>query len=70
MIIQWLCGALHRFLFLSSASFLGISVALDLTPNYLGSTSWFPNIEDDIEKVKVRHGNGSVVLQGGGVAQN
>ncbi|CAG04608.1 unnamed protein product, partial [Tetraodon nigroviridis] len=30
----------------------GISVMLDLTPNYLGSSSWFPPIKDDLEKVQ------------------
>lgn len=61
---------LHRFLLAGSACFLGISVMLDLTPNYLGSSSWFTPIEDDIEKVKVCRKNGSVALQGLSVAQN
>lgn len=28
-------------------------MVLDLTPNYLGSSSWFTPIKDDIEKLKV-----------------
>lgn len=32
---------------------LGISVVLDLTPNYLGSDAWFTDVGDMIEKVKV-----------------
>lgn len=33
---------------------------LDLTPNYLGSTSWFTPVKDDLEKLKVGLRNGSV----------
>lgn len=44
------------------AWFLGINVMLDLTPNYLGSTSWFMPVEKDIQKVKVHRGSCSVVL--------
>lgn len=44
------------------AWFLGINVMLDLTPNYLGSSSWFTPVDKDIEKVKVGRGSCSVVL--------
>lgn len=70
IIINRLCAILHRFLLAGSAWFLGISVMLDLTPNYLGSPPWFTPIEEDVEKVKVHHRNGSVVVQGLSVAQN
>ncbi|TWW63011.1 4F2 cell-surface antigen heavy chain [Takifugu flavidus] len=30
----------------------GINVMLDLTPNYLGSSSWFSPVEKDVQKVK------------------
>lgn len=34
-------------------SLLGISVVLDLTPNYMGSAPWFENDDEIMEKVKV-----------------
>lgn len=38
---------------------LGISVVLDLTPNYLGAAPWFStgDVGDVLEKVKVGHTN-------------
>lgn len=35
---------------------------LDLTPNYLGSSSWFTPVEKDVQKLKVHGGSCSVVL--------
>lgn len=35
---------------------------LDLTPNYLGSSSWFMPVEKDVQKVKVHCGSCSVAL--------
>lgn len=63
-IINRLCGRLRRRSPRGSACFPGISIILDLTPNYLGSPSWFTPIIEDIEKVQVRHRNGPVVRQG------
>lgn len=30
-------------------------MVLDLTPNYLGSATWFVDVDDTIEKVKVQN---------------
>lgn len=41
---------------------LGISVVLDLTPNYLGNAPWFnpPQVDDVLVKIKV--GNTHYIL--------
>lgn len=41
--------------FPASYYILGISVVLDLTPNYEGSNPWFTQVAETVEKVKVWH---------------
>lgn len=47
------CSPLTHFP--ASCYILGISVVLDLTPNYEGSNPWFTQVAETVEKVKVWH---------------